>query len=177
MKLQVRERQAQACNAAVGIHLKRRFKVADGALRVLHIIADVTAVHQRLKHLGVFIQRPREIVNGLLQQLVLLVNMAGQKREIGLFREDRLIPAYQSQDLIVAAQVVVVIAKVNGGIAIMRQLLYCLLAQARRFRVLSFEEEIALGLTHDARIVLHRAGGAFYPLSRQIHFAGLDGRI
>ena len=107
MQLQVRERQSQAGNAAVRVHLERRLKIVDGCLCVLHVIAHVTAVHHRFKHFGIFFERAGEIIDGLLQQLVLPVHVPREQREIRFFGQNAFIAAHQRQNVVITAQVVI----------------------------------------------------------------------
>ena len=72
--------------------------------------------------------------------------MTGEQGEVGLLRHGALVAAYQRQNFVVASQIVIVVAQVNGGITVARKLHDCLLAQPGGFSIAAFQEKVALGL-------------------------------
>src|SRR5579859_8084625 len=103
--------------------------------------------------------------------------MAGEQWEVRFLGQSAFIAAYQRQNFVVTAQVVIVITQVNRGITVMRQFYGCYFAQLGGFSVTAFQEKIALRLTNHARIVLHGAGSARDPLSSQINFSRFNGGV
>src|SRR5690242_11288135 len=99
-------------DGVVRTELKSGFKVANGSLGGLHIIAHVTAVYVSLDHLWIFCQGARVVVNRLLQKLVLLGHVSGQQGEIRLFGQDRLVTADQGKDIVIAPEVVIIVGEI-----------------------------------------------------------------
>ncbi len=176
--LEIRKGQAEMSNAVVWADLERRLEIPNGAHRVLHVIARVSAVDQGFHHARISFQRAREIIDGLLQQLVLTMDVAGQQREVRFLGQHRLIPADQSQHFVITAQVVEIVGEIDGSVAVVRHFLDRLLAQPRRLRVLAFQKQVAFVFAHDARIILEVAGGAGHPsVDGRVGAAGDDLRV
>src|SRR5258708_35978302 len=107
-------------SAAVGDKLERLVKVLGRCLGILHVIAHVAAVDQGFRQVRLNLQAAGIVVNRLLQELVLLVYVAGQQREVGLFGQNTLVAAHQRENIIVASKIVIVVSQIHGCVAIMR---------------------------------------------------------
>ncbi len=67
-----------------GANLERGVEILGSLFRVLHVVFDIAAVYVRFHHLGVAFDSPRVVVDGLIQQLRMLVDMAFEQREVRL---------------------------------------------------------------------------------------------
>src|SRR5581483_12374440 len=111
-------------------------------------------------HLRVALDGTRVVIDGFIKQLRVLVNVPFQQREVWFVGQHGVVLIGYRQRVVVAAEVIQVVGKINGGIAVLRQLLQDLVAQLGGLGVVALVQQNAFALAHHPRIVVHSAGGA-----------------
>src|SRR5579884_2270898 len=145
MELEVRERRTQTCAAVVRLQRQSLVEVSDRSICVLKIVFDIGAIYECLDHFGIAFESASVIIDCFVEQSLLLVDMALQKREIRFLRQHDF----------VTAEVVERISKIHGAVEILRTLCQNLVTELCRFAILSFKEERPLPLALNARVIHH----------------------
>ncbi len=159
---------------ALGITLHGLLEISSRTPGLTKIVEYIATIGIGGHNIRIPVERLAKLRRRLIQVAIVLVDVAGEQRNIRIFREGICILRGQSLEFGVLTEVKEVIPEVDNDIAIMRKNFDCLATDFSGLPAVAHEAEVSFLLAQNLRSHCHIVGHTMQPVTSQWKVVGLD---